>query len=234
MKILFRNILIVGLLLLGTNQVNALGFGLFRSSYYSSYYYPAYYSSYYYPAYYSSYYYPAYYSSYYYPTYSSFYYPSYYYSSAYYYPTYYTPTVSYYVPSTVYYTPVACETEVPVSVVSSPSTKIYSQPTQAPSRKQTVEPPSKKAPKIRESASFYQQTKLNEISAENNTCQVGFWNISNRDVVLKVGGRTYDLEKNRSLTIDLPREFSWQIGSAGRNQEFVPEDRNSYEIVIRQ
>jgi hypothetical protein len=228
-----------GLLMLWTSTAHGFGFGLFRSGSNST---PSYRSSYY-PSYYSSSY--PYYSSYYPSSYSSYYssfYPSYWYSSSYYYPTYYssalyTPSVAYYVPTYYYAAPaVACAAAVaPVPAVPS-----YAVPTTAPAST-TNEPPlqttPKRVPNVQDDASkpgmtsFYQYTSARQSEPE---IRVGFWNMTQRDFVLQVGGETHLLKSDRGVTLNLPRDFVWQLDQRAAEAESVPVNRSSFEILIRQ
>ena len=64
-------------------------------------------------------------------------------------------------------------------------------------------------------------------------CRVGFWNLSGRDVTLMVEGKMWTLARNRALTIDLERQFGWQIDQQPQHVERVPEGHASHEVVIR-
>ena len=62
---------------------------------------------------------------------------------------------------------------------------------------------------------------------------VGFWNLSNADVELKVDGQTRRIPRGQKWTVDLPREFRWEVTGRGQNRETVPENEAGLEIVLR-
>ncbi|MSQ97083.1 MAG: hypothetical protein EXR98_21370 [Gemmataceae bacterium] len=64
-------------------------------------------------------------------------------------------------------------------------------------------------------------------------CRVGFWNLSGREVTLTVDGKTWTLTKDRSLTLDLDRQFAWQIAGQALRVERVPEGQAAQEVLIR-
>jgi len=63
---------------------------------------------------------------------------------------------------------------------------------------------------------------------------VGFWNLSDRDVTVLVAGQNHTIQRGRSLKVEVPREFTWQV--AGREPETrrVPAADGGLEIVLRQ
>jgi hypothetical protein len=64
-------------------------------------------------------------------------------------------------------------------------------------------------------------------------CQVGFWNLSGRDVTLAIEGKSWTLLKDRAVTIDLDRQFSWQVDGRSQHVERVAEGSASHEVTIR-
>jgi hypothetical protein len=62
--------------------------------------------------------------------------------------------------------------------------------------------------------------------------KVGFWNLTGRDITLTVDGKTRTLAKNRSLSLELGREFSWQVDRWPAHIERVP-DGLAHEVVLR-
>jgi hypothetical protein len=148
-------------------------------------------------------------------------YPAYY-SSAYYGPAYYYPPVY----------PV-CTTVIPTPAP----------PTMAPAKKiaekvpagKTTEPPAlgnimKQGPTIIESRS----KSGGYASANKERCKVGFWNLTGRDVTLKIDGQQQVLPKNRAVTLDLERAFAWQIDQGETVTERVPEEQPFHEVILRQ
>jgi hypothetical protein len=77
-------------------------------------------------------------------------------------------------------------------------------------------------------------TRSADAELAKDRCRVGFWNLTGRDVVVTIEGKTMPLAKNQALRFDLNRQFSWQM--AGRSQivERVPVGENVYEVIIRE
>ena len=65
-------------------------------------------------------------------------------------------------------------------------------------------------------------------------CRVGFWNVTGRDVTLTVGGKAWPLAKDRSLTLDLERQFTWQIDQEPQHVERIPDVQSTHEVVLRE
>jgi hypothetical protein len=64
-------------------------------------------------------------------------------------------------------------------------------------------------------------------------CRVGFWNLSGREVTLRIDGKAWTLPKNREVTLDLERQFSWQVEGRPQHVERVAEGGASHEVVVR-
>jgi hypothetical protein len=64
--------------------------------------------------------------------------------------------------------------------------------------------------------------------------KIGFWNLTGRDITVTVEGKTRTLAKNRSLTLELEREFSWQVDRLPPHVERVPDGLAAHEVVIRE
>jgi hypothetical protein len=64
--------------------------------------------------------------------------------------------------------------------------------------------------------------------------KIGFWNLTGRDITLTVAGQVRTLAKNRAVTLELEREFSWQIDRLPAHLERVPEGQAVHEVVIRE
>lgn len=155
-------------------------------------------------------------------------YPGYSCMSSYYYPVYsYCPDL---------YVPLVCglpgQTEKPATP--------FARPTSAPPSgipepaKQASDPV--RAPKITESRSRKESSQPEEVLGTDrpSRCQVGFWNLSGRDVSLKINGQNRPLPRDRALTLDLNRSFVWQVDGGEPHSEIVPPERSTHEIVIRQ
>ncbi len=64
-------------------------------------------------------------------------------------------------------------------------------------------------------------------------CRVGFWNLSGKDVTLVIDGQARALPRDRALTLELPREFAWQVDQQPARTEHVAEGKSAHEVVIR-
>lgn len=62
---------------------------------------------------------------------------------------------------------------------------------------------------------------------------VNFWNLSDRDHVLVAGGQRFLLQRNRSATLQLDRQFVWQVEGRPALPEQVPAGESALAIVIR-
>jgi hypothetical protein len=163
------------------------------------------------------------------------------YRSAYYHPTYYYPVAA---PRLVYYpvvrVPVVyCAPLVPVlgqPVVVQPR-PIFAVPQAAPPS-QTSEPPmganGSRAPIIHESRS--QGSKYSPQENEDpakSSLRVGFWNLTGRNVKLIVDGQSRLLERDRAITLDLGRRFTWQLDANQPQRVHVSADQTGYEVILR-
>jgi hypothetical protein len=63
---------------------------------------------------------------------------------------------------------------------------------------------------------------------------VGFWNVTDRDLSVKIGAETKVLLRGKSLTLELPRQFVWQVEGRAQRAETIPAENGALEIVIRQ
>jgi hypothetical protein len=60
-----------------------------------------------------------------------------------------------------------------------------------------------------------------------------FWNLSGRDIVLKVGGRTQTLPRGGRAQLQLERRFVWQVVGREEHTENLAASAAGVEIVIR-
>jgi hypothetical protein len=70
-------------------------------------------------------------------------------------------------------------------------------------------------------------------SPSKDRLKIGFWNLTGHDITLTVGGKARTLAKNRSLSLELEREFSWQVDHLPTHSERVPDGLAVHEVVIR-
>ncbi len=64
-------------------------------------------------------------------------------------------------------------------------------------------------------------------------CRVGFWNLTGKDVTLVVDGKARTLPRDRAVTLELAREFVWQVDQQPARSEHVAENKSAHEVVIR-
>lgn len=64
-------------------------------------------------------------------------------------------------------------------------------------------------------------------------CTISFWNHADRDLTLRIAGQTRVLPRGRGLTLDLPRQFVWQVGGRAPQTERVPAGEAQREIALR-
>lgn len=136
----------------------------------------------------------------------------------------------YYPPSPLYLAPPICGVWPiePVRVVPA------ARPNPAPAST-TAEPPIanplRKAPTITESRSL--GGSYAGVGPVLPRCKVGFWNLTGKDMTIRVDGKDHTLPKDRSFTLELDRQFTWQSAGKEPTAERVPEDQNAYEVIIR-
>jgi hypothetical protein len=71
------------------------------------------------------------------------------------------------------------------------------------------------------------------VTRKQDECSVGFWNLSGRDLVLKVNGQDRVLPRGKNLVLDLNRQFDWQLEGRAYQTAEVPSNESALEIVIR-
>jgi hypothetical protein len=175
-------------------------------------------------------------ASYYYPAFYPAYYPSYYAGYSYSVPV----TVSYVAPAwPVYYAmpaPVYCPPVVSVPAsVTVPTGPLYAVPTPAPPSQSFTPPSGKPAPpQVTEMRSGTDgQPPGPAVVPVKDRVQVGFWNVSGRDLTLTIDGQRRLLPRNRSITLQLGRQFVWQVDQRAAQKEDIPEGNSTLEIVLR-
>ncbi|MCI0380057.1 MAG: hypothetical protein L0215_20940 [Gemmataceae bacterium] len=103
-------------------------------------------------------------------------------------------------------------------------------------KQESMEPvlaaPLAKPPTVTESRSAA-VTQAGHKTGKGTRCKVGFWNLTGRDISLKVDGKAQTLAKDRAVTIELERSFVWQVEQNEPTGERVPEDQAFYEVIIR-
>jgi hypothetical protein len=64
-------------------------------------------------------------------------------------------------------------------------------------------------------------------------CRVGFWNLSGRDLTITIDGKTMKLARDRAVTLDLDRQFTWQVEGRPQHVERLPDGQATHEVVIQ-
>src|SRR5262245_6787934 len=120
----------------------------------------------------------------------------------------------------------------PVPAPPSPSPAPLS-PTPVPRLPTTTEPPTsqKRAPTVFEARSGARTAQAAEVSQDR--CKVGFWNVTGQDVTLTIDGKSRMLAKDRAVTVNIGREFTWQITGREPRQERVPQETKVFEVILR-
>lgn len=167
----------------------------------------------------------------------SYYSPYYYPTRVYYYPA---PAVYYYCPTPLYMAPLPYAPDAAVKPIPPASGPGYAKPSAAPPSGTAKEPPVGKSagegPRVIESKT-YSVAEGSTVRAKDadgkDVCKVGFWNISGAEVQLTVNGKVHMVPSNRSLTLSLGREFTYQVNNQAPAMERVPDDKIEHEIVLR-
>ena len=81
----------------------------------------------------------------------------------------------------------------------------------------------KKGPTVTESRS--KSGGYAQEGATGDRCKVGFWNLTGRDVTLKIDGRPQVLAKNRAITVELERNMPGKSDQGETVTERVPQEQ---------
>jgi hypothetical protein len=133
-------------------------------------------------------------------------------------------------PVTVVYVPVAPVTPLycqPVVPTGTPQ-RMYAIPKPAPAS-QTSEPPVNSPTK----RSLRDARSLGGDYSGADQCKVGFWNLSGREIAVKVNGSTRVIPPERAVMLDLAHEFVWHVDGREPQRVRVPDDKAAHEIVLR-
>jgi hypothetical protein len=143
-----------------------------------------------------------------------------------------------------YYCPVVvCVDPCLMYVPMVPQMILGPQPRHVPLAAPSAAPPSagpiqsgKGKPEVTESRSYYEAFKVRPMSSDKPTgesCAVGFWNLTGRDVTVSVDGKQQIIPQGKSLKLQVGRQFVWQIGGHEALTEKVPTENSGLEIVLR-
>jgi hypothetical protein len=131
---------------------------------------------------------------------------------------------------------------VPMTAVSVPSVRLLAQPVAAPPSSDNEPPRAKletssgeKKPQVRDSDYYdaYSVASSGSAKTVNGRCSVSFWNLSKKALVLQVSGRRLSLDRGRSLTLELDRQFTWQIEGREERTQTVASGESALDILIR-
>jgi hypothetical protein len=124
-----------------------------------------------------------------------------------------------------------------------PSSLIYATPKAAPPSSGLVagEPPRAVVtppgnPSVGESRSYYEAfpVAVNDPGRRlGERCSIEFFNLTDKDLAMKIDGQPRTLARGRSLSLDLARRFTWQIEGRDVNQENIAMGEAAMQIVIR-
>jgi hypothetical protein len=114
----------------------------------------------------------------------------------------------------------------------------YAQPmarAYSPTMPLAVPPPSTGEPPLLRKVEMPQADKPNVVESRSarSACRVGFWNLAGRDVTLVVDGQARVVPRDRTVTLDLAREFVWRVDQQPAQNERIADDKSTHDIVIR-
>jgi hypothetical protein len=64
-------------------------------------------------------------------------------------------------------------------------------------------------------------------------CSVGFWNLTDRDLILAVDGRSHIVPRGKNLLLDLKHQFAWKVEGREAQLERVRPSEAAMESVMR-
>ena len=92
--------------------------------------------------------------------------------------------------------------------------------------------PPKRAPLITESKWQAHKAAAADPVAKDRLL-VGFWNLTGRDVTLKVDGQIRVVPKDKAVNLQLERQFGWQVDQGEPKMESVSPERRQFDVLIR-
>jgi hypothetical protein len=128
---------------------------------------------------------------------------------------------------------------VPATVQPPSVAPNYAPPTAAPPSSGPLQPTSFSSPspeQVNESRRYYDVYPASSATpgqATDGRATIAFWNLTDRDLTLKVDGQERFLVRGKSLTMDLGRQFVWQVSGHDPQNESVARGETGLEIVIR-
>jgi hypothetical protein len=137
---------------------------------------------------------------------------------------------------------------VPVAGQRAPAAQNYARPTAAPpsAAPATAAPPlaprapaapsSDRRSDFGESRSYYDSYAGAPRAAAHlagDRCQVGFWNLTERDLIIKADGQSRTLAAGKNVQLEVSRQFEWQVDGRAAQRENIAGGEGALEIVIR-
>jgi hypothetical protein len=116
-----------------------------------------------------------------------------------------------------------------------PSTAAPPSASGTPSAEPRTDKPTGPSPGVRESRYYdpYPVASTDTAAPPRERCTVIFWNVSDRDLLLRVNDQSQVLPRGRSLRIESCRAFTWQVEGREAQSEKVADSESAIEIVIR-
>jgi hypothetical protein len=106
-------------------------------------------------------------------------------------------------------------------------------PTPAPPSTSTAEPPLLRRVEMPPADKPLKPNVVEARKTATPRCKVGFWNLAGRDVVLNIDGKSQIVPRNRSVTLELARDFVWRVDEQPAKTERIADDKATHDIVIR-
>jgi hypothetical protein len=139
--------------------------------------------------------------------------------------------VRYAVPAPVVWIPVAQPLALPVFAAPVWMPTVVNVPLAVPS----AAPPSETGALKPLTAYYdlYSGTTRPGVPLASGRCSVAFWNLTGRTITLRAGGQDRALPAGRSVTLELPHEFAWNVVGREAEAARIPASHTTAEILIR-
>jgi len=139
--------------------------------------------------------------------------------------------VRYYLPGPVVWMPVVQPMTLPVFAAPVSRPAVVNVPLAVPS----AAPPSE-ANALKLATSYYDLysgATRPGVPLPDGRCSVAFWNLTGRPITLRASGQERVLPTGRSVTLELPREFAWNVVGREAEAARIPAGHTTAEILIR-
>ncbi len=138
--------------------------------------------------------------------------------------------------------------QAPMSGLTAPPRRTYAQPTAAPPSTtpapltdavpptKSAPPPPPRTPAVTDTGSYYDtyvRALHNSERREGSRPTAEFWNLTERDLTIKVDGQRHVVARQKSLLVEVPRQFIWQIEGRDPQKEQIATGESALELVIR-